>query len=70
MSMNMRPPRPIPASSVERLPALKARMRNRASRNIGSATRFSMTAKAASRATPPARQLSTKGLVQPMVWPP
>ena len=67
ISMNISPPRPMLARKEERLPAVKARIRNSASRNIGSATRRSISAKAASRATPPPRQLSTKGLVQPMV---
>ncbi len=68
MSMNMSPPRPMLASREDRLPAVNARILNRDRRNIGSATRCSMSAKAASRTTPPARQPSTNGLVQPMVW--
>ena len=58
------------ASKVEMLPAVKARIRNSASRNIGSGTRVSMTAKATSRATPVDSAVSTVGLVQPMVCPP
>ena len=38
ISMNMRPPRPTPASREERLPAVKARILNSGKRNIGSAT--------------------------------
>src|SRR6266567_4877620 len=47
--------------------ARDARILNNARRNIGSATWCSIRAKAASRATPPLRQPSTNGLVQPMV---
>ena len=53
-----------------RLPAVKARMRNRLSWNIGSAILVSMTPKTASNATPPIRPASTQGFVQPIVWPP
>ena len=53
-----------------RLPAVKARMRNRLSWNIGSAMRVSMTTNAASSALPPASPASTQGLVQPIVCPP
>jgi hypothetical protein len=70
MSMNISPPRPMPANRVEMLPALKARIRKRSRRNMGSATLDSTTQKAASRATPPRRHESTNGLVHPMVCPP
>ncbi len=53
-----------------RLPAVKARMRNRLSWNIGSAILVSTTPNTTSRATPPISPASTQGLVQPMVWPP
>lgn len=52
------------------LPAVKARILNRESWNIGSATRVSITAKAARREVPPISVASTSGLDQPIVWPP
>ena len=58
------------ASRVEMLPAVKARIRKRDSRNIGSGERVSMTQKAASSMTPPDSSPITEGLVHPMVWPP
>jgi hypothetical protein len=70
ISMNMRPPRPTPASREDRLPAVKARILNSGKRNMGSAARCSIMAKATSSAAPPLRQPSTNGLVHPMVaWP-
>jgi hypothetical protein len=66
ISMNISPPRPIEASSPARLPALNAGRRNRPSRNIGCGTRLSMKTNRPRSATPPARQASTTGLVQPM----
>ena len=48
------------------LPAVKARMRNRLSWNIGSAILVSITANAASSAAPPPSRAMTSGLVQPM----
>ena len=48
ISMNIRPPRAIAARKVDSVPKVKARMRNRGRRNIGSATRLSITAKAIS----------------------
>jgi hypothetical protein len=65
--MNIRPPRPRPDSSEARLPAVNGRIRNSDSRNIGSATRVSITQKAISTARPPKIRDSTSGLVQPMV---
>jgi hypothetical protein len=70
ISMNMSPPRPSDASSVAMLPAVKARMRKRPSRNIGSSIRVSITAKIASRTSPPPMHTSTLGDVHPIVWPP
>ena len=53
------------------LPAVKARIRNSASRNMGSGTRVSMMPKPTRRTTPPTDQTPmTSGLVQPMAWPP
>ena len=52
------------------LPAVKARMRKRSRRNIGSATRSLDDAEDASRASPPTSTAITIGFVQPMVWPP
>ena len=49
------------------LPAVKARMRNRLSWNIGSATLVSITTNAASSTMPPASRPMTAGFVQPMV---
>ena len=45
MSMNMSPPRLSEARALATLPAVKARMRKRVSRNMGWAARVSMTAK-------------------------
>ena len=70
MSMNCSPPRAMAAMNPAALPAAKARMRNRPSWNIGSATRLSMTTNAISNRTPPMRPPRTHGLVQPIVWPP
>ena len=52
------------------LPAVKARMRKRLSRNIGSSMRVSMNAKIASSTSPPPMDATTLGDVQPIVWPP
>ncbi len=68
MSMNMRPPRPTAARKLASTPAVKARIRNSGRRNMGSATRVSMTAKAMSNPTPAPSSHSTAGAVQPMVW--
>ena len=69
ISMNISPPRPTADRKLARVPAVKARMRNSGSRNIGSAVRRSMMANTISRATPQAeRRRSTTGLVHPMVW--
>ena len=68
--MNIRPPRATAARKLDSTPAVKARMRNRASRNIGSALVRSMTPNAPRKAAPMASSLSTVGLVQPIVWPP
>ena len=67
---NISPPRPRPASRLARFPAVNGRIRNSASRNIGSATRVSITQNAASTARPPKISVSTSGLVQPIVCPP
>ncbi len=68
--MNISPPRPSEASRLARLPAAKARIRNRPMRNIGALTLVSIHTKATSSPTPPASAPSTAGLVQPMVCPP
>jgi len=51
------------------LPAVNALIRNKSSRNIGSAILLSMTPNATSRARPPATRPITVGLAQPMLWP-
>ena len=53
ISTNIRPPRPSEDSRLARLPAVKARILNSGSRNIGSATRVSMKQNATSTARPP-----------------
>ena len=52
------------------LPAVKARIRNRPSRNIGCGTLVSTQANRARMAIPPKTAVSTKGLVHPVGWPP
>ena len=68
--MNISPPRPRPDSRLARFPAVNGRIRNSESRNIGSATRVSITQNSASTARPPPVRAMTSGLVQPMVCPP
>ena len=68
--MNIRPPRPSPASRLDTLPAVNARILNRLSRNIGSATLVSIRQNAASTAMPPPMAPITSGLVQPIAAPP
>ena len=70
ISMNCMPPRPIEASRPARLPAQKARIRNRFMWNIGSETWFSMNPKTTSSTAPPMIPVSTQGLVQPCECPP
>ena len=70
ISTNSRPPRPSEDSRLARLPAVKARILNSRSWNIGSSTRVSTKQKRISTARPPKMALSTNGLVQPIVWPP
>ena len=70
ISMNISPPRPSEASSVAMLPKLKARIRNSWRRNIASSRRTSITANTASSRTPTAIAATTRGFVQPIVWPP
>jgi hypothetical protein len=55
---------------MARTPAVKARIRNRWSWNMGLSTRSSINTKTTKMARPPITVPSTKGLVQPMVWPP
>ena len=69
ISMNCMPPRAMATTRPAMLPAVKARMRNRLSWNIGSAIRVSITANRASSATPPSSRPRTAGLVQPMLCP-
>ncbi len=52
------------------LPAVKARIRNRPSRNIGCGTLVSIQANRPRIAIPPKTAASTQGLVQPVGWPP
>ena len=68
ISMNMSPPRLSDARPLATLPAEKARMRNSVRRNMGLATRVSITPNTTSNARPPMISVITKGLVQPMVW--
>ena len=70
MSMNCSPPRAMDTARPARLPAVKARMRNRLSWNIGSAILVSMRPNTTSNATPPTSPASTQGFVQPIVCPP
>ncbi len=70
MIMNISPPRPIEPSSAATVPKVNPRMRNRLTRNIGSATRVSTTTNTASRAAPPMIASRTDGFVQPIEWPP
>ena len=65
ISMNIRPPRPIDPRNWARLPKANGRMRKRERRNIGSFTRLSMTANAASRTMPLAIMEMTNGLPHP-----
>ncbi len=52
------------------LPRVNARILNSDRSNSGFGTRSSMATNAASTSTPPIRQVSTNGLVQPMTWAP
>ncbi len=70
ISMNIRPPRATAARKVERVPKVKARMRNSGSRNIGSATRRSIIAKRTSEMTEPASSATVIGFSQPVAEPP
>ncbi len=70
MSMNCRPPRAIDTARPARLPAVKARMRNRLSWNIGWGILVSTNPNTISRAMPPTSPASTCGFVQPIVCPP
>ena len=70
ISMNCIPPRPSASMRLATLPKANARIRNNDSRNSGSATFVSTTAKITSSATPPKMAASTDGLVQPIGWPP
>ncbi len=66
ISMNIRPPRATAARKVERVPKVKARMRNSGSRNIGSGTRRSIAKKASSESAAAPSSASTRGLPQPV----
>ena len=68
--MNISPPRDSAARNVATLPPLNARILNRSSRNIGAATRRSITTNAASSTIPPTSAPITPGAVQPMLCPP
>ena len=52
------------------LPAVKARIRNSPSRNIGAATLVSTQPNSTRIAIPPKMPVSTQGLVQPVGCPP
>ena len=69
ISMNIMPPRLRAARKLAQIPAVNGRIRKSSRRNIGVATRRSITAKANMVTRPTATQPSTRGLVQPMVWP-
>ena len=68
ISMNISPPRATAERNVESVPNVKARMRNRGRRNIGSATRRSTAANATRNAAPAPSSASTRGLLQPVAW--
>ena len=70
ISMNINPPRATAERNVESVPNVNALIRNSGSRNIGSATRHSISANATSEARPAPISASTFGLVQPVAWPP
>ena len=69
-SMNIKPPRLSEARKLATLPALKARMRNRVSRNMGCATLVSTTPKTTRMPMPPKMAATTKGFVHTIVCPP
>ena len=66
ISMNIRPPRATAERNVESVPNVNARILNSGSRNIGSATRRSITTNATSDTTPDATRISTRGLPHPV----
>ncbi len=70
MRVNIRPPRAVAESRLAMFPAVNGRIRNSCKWNIGSLACCSMNTKAISSPKPRAKQPSTKGLVQPIVWPP
>ena len=70
ISMNISPPRATAARKVESVPKVKARIRNRVRRNIGSATRSSIATKAPSEASEAVSRAITSGLPQPVGCPP
>ena len=70
ISMNISPPRDTDERNVASAPAVKARILNRPSSNIGCATRSSTNTKATSSATPAAEPPSTNGDRQPIGSPP
>ena len=70
ISMNWSPPRAMEPSRLAAFPAVKARILNSASRNIGSATLDSMMQNTTRMAGPPIRPETTSGLVQPVACPP
>jgi hypothetical protein len=70
IKMNCSPPRASDRHKVAKFPIAKPRELNNVKSNIGSVTRRSMTAKATRTTSPPMRHERTKGLVQPIAWPP
>ena len=66
ISMNWMPPRAIDTSRPATLPVVNSRILNSDSRNIGSATRVSMTRKMISSTRPPMISPSTTGDPQPI----
>ncbi len=66
ISMNISPPRAIADRNVDSVPNVNARIRNSGRRNIGLATRASITANATSDATPAHSSAITRGLPQPV----
>jgi hypothetical protein len=69
ISMNISPPRLIAERNVASVPKVNALILNSGSRNIGSATRVSMTPNAVSDATPNTSSEMTGALVHPMLCP-
>ena len=70
INMNIRPPRETADRNVDSVPNVNARIRNSGSRNIGSATRCSMSTNATSDSTAPPSSAITFGEPQPIACEP